>query len=200
MYVCSYDWPFGQLVWSYYFSCSQHSLVTRIMLYGLEDSFINFSHSTLACSLVSLFSSYLNSHVDEILWVYLLTILGDTILQQSGSYTLSVSSSAMFPEAWVWEYFIDLSFRTGIDNSAFWLFSVVVFIWCKERFPWWKMKITLIKLDPGGGHGESGYWVYSRFSVDFIFEIYHTLLNDWFNKWLLCKKWKFAIFALGRHF
>lgn len=54
--------------------------------------------------LVALLSpSRLGGSVDETIWVKLLTVIGDTLSQQtpfsSGSYTLSIPSSENFPES-----------------------------------------------------------------------------------------------------
>lgn len=88
-------WPFGigkpisvLFPGEEYFSHSWHSLVACI-------SFLLFT--TVCLLLFSFFSLCLDSHVGENLWVYLLTLLGNIISQQtswsSGSYNLSTHSS-----------------------------------------------------------------------------------------------------------
>lgn len=57
-------------------------------------------------------------------------IIGDTIWQQiswpSGSHNLSISASAMFPEPYVRECFVNVSIRTRLHNSLFLLVVVCV--------------------------------------------------------------------------
>lgn len=44
------------------------------------------------------------------------------------------------------EYFVEVSFGTGFHNFAFdWLpFSLVASTYCKEKFPWWRIKSIFI--------------------------------------------------------
>lgn len=65
--------------------------------------------STLECPLLSLFSSFSGSQVNETAWLQLLSFLGDTISQQTprspDSQDLSTHTFAVFPEPQVWEFF-----------------------------------------------------------------------------------------------
>lgn len=84
-----------------------------------------FPPSTLACTLLlSLFSQCLRSHGDEVLCVWLLTFLGDTLSQK-------IPCSFVFPyplSQWSLSFrsrcFVD-TFICRLNNSTFWL--VIVF-------------------------------------------------------------------------
>ena len=74
-------------------SCPMLYSVACCSLCAFEDSWL--LTVLLACSLVSLFTSHLGSHVGKTSWVQCLMSLGDTLSQQtpwfSGSHTLSLS-------------------------------------------------------------------------------------------------------------
>ena len=106
-----------------YFSHSQHFLDAWSPLCMVE-AYWNFLQPTLAwLLLLSLFTSWLGSHICHILWVWLLTLPGDTVSEKtpwlSASYNLSTPSSNKFPEPLVWTLFCRYIHGTELHNSAF---------------------------------------------------------------------------------
>lgn len=115
----------------------------------------------LACSLV--LTSCLFSHALAVTLMRLLMSLGETASQQtSRSFVLTVLTIASL------QYKIQNKIGVGVFCRCihwYWVpqfciligcvFFVMVSICCKNRFSWWQVKTTLLRLDPGGRGSKS---------------------------------------------
>jgi hypothetical protein len=124
MYVCMYVCVFraNHLACSYLgktISPTQHA---QLPVFLCRSEASGFPQSTLACLLISSrFSSHLVNHIAETLWIQLLTLLGDTPLEQTpwsfASSGLPVASSQCSLSLGL-VVFVDVSVKTGCHNSA----------------------------------------------------------------------------------
>lgn len=120
MYVCVFR--ANHLACSYLgktISPTQHA---QLPVFLCRSEASGFPQSTLACLLISSrFSSHLVNHIAETLWIQLLTLLGDTPLEQTpwsfASSGLPVASSQCSLSLGL-VVFVDVSVKTGCHNSA----------------------------------------------------------------------------------
>lgn len=133
------------LMWLMCISLLSAFLSCLCRLCRVESSWTFFCPPSASQWLSSLFSSCVDSHVSETLRVQLLTLLADTVseesLPSSGSCDLSTPSSAVFPEGVFyrsvhWDWAPQLCILIGCG-------SVMVSTCCEETCLRWGLRTTL---------------------------------------------------------